>query len=117
MARPCEPRPPRWDAMRLHSADDVATALRDLAPGEVAQIRTDAGSETITVREAVPLCHKLALRDLAVGAPVRKYGEVIGRTTMAVEAGGWVHVHNLESLRARREPVPRPRPGHPDISG
>ncbi len=30
-----------------------------------------------------------------------KYGQVIGRATKDIEAGGHVHVHNLESTRGR----------------
>lgn len=37
----------------------------------------------------------MALRDLATGALVRKYGQVIGRTLADVRAGEHVHVHNL----------------------
>lgn len=50
--------------------------------------------------EDIPAGHKFALRDLGAGDPVRKYGEVIGETTAAVERGEWVHIHNLVSRRA-----------------
>lgn len=43
----------------------------------------------------------VALRDLAAGGPVRKYGEVIGEATGPIPRGGFVHVHNLRSCRAR----------------
>ncbi|AQR61161.1 galactonate dehydratase [Brevundimonas sp. LM2] len=75
-------------ALRLHPEDDVAVCVRALQPGE-----TVLGG--IVVREAVPAGHKLALRGLAPGEPVRKYGQVIGATTAPVQAGDWVHVHNL----------------------
>jgi altronate hydrolase len=64
--------------LQLHPEDDVAMAL-------------DA-------RENVPAGHKLALRDLDAGAPLRKYGAVIGRATRPIAAGEHVHVHNLETL-------------------
>ena len=92
----------RNDAIVLHAADDVATALRDLAAGEAVDVRIGDRTERLTLLEKVPLCHKFALRPLRPGQEVRKYGEVIGRASAAVERGGWVHVHNLESLRARR---------------
>ena len=81
--------------LRLSPADNVATALRDLEAGEVVALD---GLE-LTVREAVPLCHKVALGDLAPGDPVVKYGQPIGRMTAAVLAGGHVHVHNMRSAR------------------
>jgi altronate dehydratase small subunit len=92
----------RSDAIVLHAADDVATALRDLAAGETVELRVGDRTRRLTLPEPIPLCHKLALHALAVGQEVRKYGEVIGRTSAAVEPGGWVHVHNLKSLRAQR---------------
>jgi hypothetical protein len=81
--------------LRLSLADNVATALVDLAAGEVVELE----GLTLTVREAVPLCHKVALGDLAPGDPVVKYGQPIGRMTAAVPAGGHVHVHNMRSAR------------------
>ena len=90
------------DAIVLQAADDVATALRDLAAGEVVAVRIGDRVDRVLLAERIPLCHKFALHALSPGQEVRKYGEVIGRASAAVEAGGWVHVHNLESLRARR---------------
>jgi altronate dehydratase len=83
--------------LRLAAADNVATALRPLAAGEVVEV---AGLR-VEVREAVPLCHKVALTDLPPGTAVLKYGQPIGRTTAAVAAGAHVHVHNMRSERAK----------------
>ena len=47
--------------------------------------------------EKIPSGHKLALRDIASGEPIIKYGEVIGRATADIAAGEWVHTHNLKS--------------------
>jgi altronate hydrolase len=63
------------DTLLLHPDDDVAVALRELG--------------------AVPRGHKVAVRDLAAGAPVRKYGQVIGAATVPIAAGEHVHTHNL----------------------
>jgi SAF domain len=93
---------PACDALALHEDDDVATALRALSPGETARVRRGADAFEVAVAEPVPLCHKLALRALAPGEGVRKYGEVIGEMTSAVAQGGLVHVHNMASRRARR---------------
>jgi altronate hydrolase len=74
-------------ALKLHDGDDVAVALADL-PG---------GDEVfgVTVVEPVTAGHKVALHDLALGSPVRKYGQVIGLATAPIRAGEVVHVHNL----------------------
>jgi altronate hydrolase len=47
--------------------------------------------------EKIPSGHKLALRDIASGEPIIKYGEVIGRATADIARGEWVHTHNLKS--------------------
>lgn len=83
-------------AIRLAATDNVATALRDLDAGETVEI----DGRHITLRERIPLCHKLALADLAAGATVLKYGQPIGRTTRAITRGAHVHVHNMRSARA-----------------
>ena len=49
----------------------------------------------VTLQDDIRAGHKFAVRALAAGLRIRKYGEFIGRTTTAVPAGGWVHVHNL----------------------
>ena len=47
--------------------------------------------------EKIPAGHKYALRDIAVGEFVVKYGEIIGRATEKISAGEWVHTHNVKS--------------------
>ena len=89
----------RFDLMLLHADDDVAVALRDLDPGP-ARLR---GGDAIALREAIPLGHKVARHAIARGARIRKYGAVIGEATADIPAGAHVHVHNLRSLRARRQ--------------
>ena len=75
--------------IRLHPDDDVAVARRRLLAGEV------AGGLTLTT--AVPAAHKVALRPLAPGEAIRKYGQFIGRAATSIPAGAHVHVHNLDT--------------------
>ncbi len=77
----------------LDPVDDVAVAVRDLEPG---RHRVSDGTD-LAVTERVLLGHKVARRTLAAGARVRRCGVPIGSTTDAVEAGAWVHTHNLAS--------------------
>lgn len=42
----------------------------------------------------VPFGHKVALRPIARGGPVIKYGVAIGRATCDIASGAHVHVHN-----------------------
>jgi altronate hydrolase len=79
-------RPP---VLQLSASDNVAVALRDLTAGEA------LGIEHITAAETVQRGHKLALRSIAPGEPVRKYGQIIGAATTAIAPGQHVHTHNL----------------------
>ncbi len=51
--------------------------------------------------ENIPFGHKISLSDISKGMQVIKYGQIIGKTSMAINKGQHVHVHNLESLRGR----------------
>jgi altronate dehydratase small subunit len=93
----------------LHPADEVATALADLAAGETLapEGATPGIGRPLATIEAIRFGHKVALRDLAAGETVHKYGEAIGTATAAIRAGAHVHVHNLASDRARGDREPR----------
>ncbi|MGZ3183781.1 MAG: UxaA family hydrolase [Telluria sp.] len=71
----------------LHPDDDVAIARQQLVGGTAA--------DGVTVRGLVPAGHKVARHAIAAGAPVRRYAQVIGFASRAIEAGEHVHVHNL----------------------
>jgi (2R)-sulfolactate sulfo-lyase subunit alpha len=47
----------------------------------------------------VPIGHKIALKDLAVGDTVIKYGEDIGKVVAPIAKGDHVHTHNLKTKR------------------
>lgn len=57
--------------------------------------------KTISVKaqQDIPIGHKLAIRDLANGATVIKYGVDIGRTVAAIKVGQHAHVHNIKTKR------------------
>ena len=80
-------------AILLRGDDDVAVASMPIPRGAV----EECGGRLVTVREPIALGHKLAVRDLVPGDPVRKYGQVIGFASAAIPAGAWVHVHNLKA--------------------
>ncbi len=75
--------------IRIHPADDVVIARRQLVGG----LRLD--TEGITVVGLVPPGHKVAVRALATGDPVRRYNQIIGTATQPIAAGAHVHSHNL----------------------
>jgi (2R)-sulfolactate sulfo-lyase subunit alpha len=47
----------------------------------------------------VPIGHKIALKDFAVGDTIIKYGQDIGRVVAAIRKGDHVHVHNVKTKR------------------
>jgi altronate dehydratase len=80
----------------ISDADNVATALEPLESGRVL-----AGVGSIVVREAIPRGHKIAVRAIASGAAVMKYGSPIGTAIADIPAGAHVHTHNVSSSRGR----------------
>jgi altronate hydrolase len=82
------------DVVKLDATDPVGLACADLEPG--ASVDIDGGQ--LTVRDAVPRGHKLALVDLPAGTEVHKYGQPIGLALRDIAAGEHVHDHNLRSL-------------------
>ncbi|MEM0908540.1 MAG: UxaA family hydrolase [Pseudomonadota bacterium] len=88
-------------AVRLDPHDHVATALRRLAEGEVIVVSGPGDATHVRALETIPPFHKMALTALPAGTKILKYGAVIGELTRPVNAGGLVHIHNLQSLRGR----------------
>ncbi len=54
---------------------------------------------TVTALDAIPLGHKIALKDHAEGETVIKYENDIGRTIAPVKTGEHLHVHNAKTKR------------------
>ncbi|MET0534770.1 MAG: UxaA family hydrolase, partial [Steroidobacter sp.] len=79
---------------RVAAQDDVAVALRDLPAGETISV----GDRSITLIDAIPRGHKVAIRAVSAGQPVRKYGWPIGRATADITVGAHVHTHNVATL-------------------
>jgi altronate dehydratase len=75
--------------IRLHVADNVVIALKDLSAGSRPE-GLDA-----PLAGAVPRGHKIAARDVAKGEEVIRYGQIIGQATEDIPAGAHVHSHNL----------------------
>jgi len=74
--------------IRLHANDDVLIARTQLLSGSAV--------EGVTVRGLVPPGHKLALRAIAQGQPVRRYNQIIGFASKPIAPGEHVHTHNLD---------------------
>lgn len=81
------------DLIKLAEADNVATAGRNLGQG----VMVEVDGQTLTTADPIPFAHKLALRRIAAGEQVIKYGVPIGRAKVLIEPGRHVHVHNIRS--------------------
>ncbi|MBU9604753.1 UxaA family hydrolase [Burkholderia multivorans] len=75
--------------IRLHPQDDVVVVLDQLIAG------TQVASEGVTVAGLIPPGHKMAVRAIASGEAVRRYGQIIGFATQPIRPGQHVHTHNL----------------------
>jgi altronate hydrolase len=99
-------------AVLLRADDNVAVAARPIPRGFVLSL----GTLEVEAREPIGLGHKVAVRDVPKGEPVRKYGQIIGFASQAIPAGSHVHVHNLKAdlferdyaFATERPPVPAP---------
>ena len=76
------------DTVRLDPADNVVTATRALDVG--------VAVEDTQTRALIPSGHKIAVENIAVGAPVRKYAQIIGYAAQDIAAGDHVHTQNVE---------------------
>jgi altronate hydrolase len=74
-------------ALRLDPSDNVIIAIDDIAAGS-------EPSGGVAARQRVPKGHKMAVVAVEEGAPIRKFGQIIGFASRPIAAGEWVHEHN-----------------------
>ena len=85
------------DSIQINPADNVEVLLKP--------------------RGDVPAGHKIALRDIAAGEKIVKYGFPVGVATKDVKAGEWVHTHNTRTaLDEKAEYRYEPSQAAPGIS-
>jgi altronate hydrolase len=77
----------------IHHRDTVAVALKDIRQAE--SVRLPDGT-TFPALVDIPYSHKVALKDIAPGEHILKYGEIIGEAKTGIRKGDWVHAHNLD---------------------
>lgn len=81
------------DFIKIHSQDNVAVALKPLTGGSVIEV----GQTSVTLLEDIPQGHKFALASIPAGSSVIKYGCAIGVAKEDIQAGAWIHTHNLKT--------------------
>lgn len=79
--------------IKIHPSDSVAVALRPLSKGSELEV---AGQKVVLL-EDVPQGHKFALKDIAEGEPITKYGASIGLAKEEIKEGSWIHTHNVKT--------------------
>lgn len=79
--------------IQIHPKDNVAVALADLPAGEVLHL----SGRDVTLREAIPVGHKIALTDLNEQDQVIKYGYPIGHVIRRVQSGEWINEQVLKT--------------------
>jgi len=82
---------PRW--LQLAADDNVGVATRTLEAGASIMVE----GRLVTLSERIPTGHKVAIRPIAAGEKVKKYGAPIGSATCDIRLGEYVHTHNLMS--------------------
>ena len=80
------------NAILIDGGDNVATLLCDIAEHETIAWEKES---SVVAREPIPEGHKVALREIATGAVVLKYGHPIGMAARDIARGEHVHTHNL----------------------
>ena len=73
--------------IRLHPDDGVLIARSSLPAGLVV-------ADGVTTAERIPAGHKVAIKPIAVGEPIRRYGQIIGFATAPIAPGQHVHTQN-----------------------
>jgi len=97
----------------VHPNDNVAIVVDPDGLPAAAKLR-----DGLVLREAVPQAHKVALHDIADGAPILRYGTPIGFAAGAIPRGSWIREELLtippppeldELPLATAVPPPQPR--------
>ena len=81
--------------------DNIATLIGEVKAGEVVEAVVKGEKKRITVRQDIPYGHKVAIEPIKRGEAVYKYGLSIGAASKDIGEGDYVHIHNIESLRAQ----------------
>jgi altronate hydrolase len=84
--------------IRLNPADDVVIARVGIAEGT-----TLVKEGNVRVTAKIPAGHKIAVRAIRAGDPVRRYNQIIGFASADIQPGEHVHVHNVQMGEFERD--------------
>ncbi|MEW9669885.1 UxaA family hydrolase [Ammoniphilus sp. 3BR4] len=90
-----------YKTVMMKPQDHVAIALENIPQGSKVTVACQDQTFIVELRDAIDFGHKFAVRPIANGEDIRKYGEVIGVAIKEVGVGEHVHIHNLDGKRGR----------------
>lgn len=110
------------DFIKIHENDKVIVALKTISPGETLTVEVQGKTGQVTAREEIPAGHKMAICDISAGEEIIKYGCRIGNAKEDIQAGQWIHTHNIKTalgdlLEYTYEPVETGREAEAPPSG
>lgn len=80
--------------LQINPDDNVIVALDPISKGDEVRINDKL---TVVAEDDVPAGHKMAIKDIAEGSNVIKYGYAIGHTTEEIKKGRWLHTHDVKT--------------------
>ena len=87
----------------LHDPNDsvAVVVVEGVQAGEflTALILDEDRTVQIPCKADIPLGHKIAMKDMATGDTVIKYGVDIGKVVAPIPVGGHAHVQNIKTKR------------------
>jgi len=90
----------------IDAGDNVGTAVvSPIEKGDEVGTNGKISDIVVHANDDIAYGHKIALKDIAKGETVYKYGLSIGTATVNITAGDHVHTHNVESNRGRGDKV------------
>jgi len=93
----------------IDAEDNVGTVVVEaLQAGDEVGTNGRITDIVVTASQDIAYGHKIALKDIAKGDVVVKYGLSIGTATADIAAGEHVHIHNVESNRGRGDLAENP---------
>lgn len=100
-AKPSNPTRPAIHFLIHDDVDNVGVAVVDLKAGDEAHGVSLESRKSVEIESKmdIPLGHKIALKDIASGETLMKYGVDCGKFVAPVKKGEHVHVHNVKTKR------------------
>lgn len=77
----------------INKKDNVAVALKKIEKGFCVQWE----GKNVELQEEIPQGHKFLIKDVKKGDDIIKYGNPIGHATEDLQAGSWIHIHNMKT--------------------